>query len=572
MESKFKIILALGLSGIIITSVILIVVFLPSPQGSPGTSFSVSIPNLTIDASKPASNRTINISRYVSPALPSSQISVSTNYTSAPWNSRISIMGTNLTFQTFNFPTNGYYSINITVTYQGVSIDDEVIILLTGKNTWTWVSGNYSVDNKGTYGTKGVADAANVPGARSYSTSWTDASGNFWLFGGYGYDNISSTKGRLNDLWMFNVRDSTWTWMSGNYSVDNYGTYGMKGVADAANVPGARSSPTSWTDASGNFWLFGGYGYDNGSVGTGELNDLWMFNVSDSAWTWMSGDYSINNLGIYGTKGVADALNVPGARTYSTFCTDVKGNFWLFGGYGYVNVSLVMGQLNDLWMFNVSDSTWTWVSGNYSVDNKGTYGTKGMADALNVPGSRNHGSSWTDTDGNFWLFGGEGYANSSVIFGGLNDLWMFNVSASIWTWMSGNYSVNNNGAYGTKGVADAANVPGARCGSISWTDVGSNLWLFGGDGIDNASDDGYLNDLWMFNVSDSTWTWVSGNYSVDNKGTYGTKGVADAVNIPGARQNSAIWMDASGNLWLFGGNGYDNEIYGYLNDLWKYTP
>ena len=68
-------------------------------------------------------------------------------------------------------------------------------------NLWTWVSGNYSINNKGTYGTKGVADAANVPGARYFSVSWTDANGNLWLFGGYGYDNLSL--GRLNDLWMF---------------------------------------------------------------------------------------------------------------------------------------------------------------------------------------------------------------------------------------------------------------------------------------------------------------------------------------------------------------------------------
>ncbi|NHI91664.1 MAG: hypothetical protein EAX96_04110, partial [Candidatus Lokiarchaeota archaeon] len=206
MESKTKKILAIGLSGIVITSIILIVVFLPRPQESPGISFSVSIPDLTIDASKDASNRTINISNYITPTLPNSQISISTNYTSAPWNSRISIMGTNLMFHTFNFPTNGYYSINITVTYQGVTKYDEVTIILIGKNTWTWVSGNYSLDNKGTYGTKGVADAANVPGAREGSVSWMDVGGNLWLFGGWGFDN-GSIIGRLNDLWRFNVSD-----------------------------------------------------------------------------------------------------------------------------------------------------------------------------------------------------------------------------------------------------------------------------------------------------------------------------------------------------------------------------
>jgi N-acetylneuraminic acid mutarotase len=33
------------------------------------------------------------------------------------------------------------------------------------------------------------------------------------------------------------------------------------------------------------------------------------------------------------------------------------------------------------------------------------------------------------------------------------------------------------------------------------------------------------------------------------------------------------WIDASGNLWLFGGNGYDSTgNFGYLNDLWQYDP
>ncbi|NHI93738.1 MAG: hypothetical protein EAX96_14725 [Candidatus Lokiarchaeota archaeon] len=345
---KSKKILAIGIPGIVIISVILIMVFLLIPKSPSGANFSVSVPDLTIDASKPASNRTINISNYVTPELPTSQISISTNYTSAPWNSRISITGTNLTFQTFNFPTNGYYSIKITVTYQGISIDDEVTVLLTGKNTWTWVSGNYSRNNNGTYGTKGVADAANVPGARGSHTSWTDAAGNFWLFGGWGYDNVSAGIGHLNDLWMFNVSDATWTWVSGNYSNLNKGIYGTQGVADAANVPGARESHTSWTDAAGNFWLFGGNGCNNVSEDI-ILNDLWMFNVIDATWTWVSGNYSQDNKGIYGTRGVADPANVPGARYSHTSWTDAAGNFWLFGGWGYDNVSA--GWLNDLWKY-----------------------------------------------------------------------------------------------------------------------------------------------------------------------------------------------------------------------------
>ena len=34
-----------------------------------------------------------------------------------------------------------------------------------------------------------------------------------------------------------------------------------------------------------------------------------------------------------------------------------------------------------------------------------------------------------------------------------------------------------------------------------------------------------------------------------------------------------IWIDAAGNLWLFGGQGLcSSGTVGYLNDLWKYEP
>ncbi|NHI94459.1 MAG: hypothetical protein EAX96_18355, partial [Candidatus Lokiarchaeota archaeon] len=287
----------------------------------------------------------------------------------------------------------------------------------------------------------------------------------------------------------------TWTWVSGNDTRDKPGIYGTQGVADPANVPGARDCSISWTDAGGNFWLFGGCGLDD-TINYGDLNDLWRFNVSDATWTWVSGNDTRDKPGIYGTQGVADPANVPGARDCSISWTDAGGNFWLFGGCG-LDDTINYGDLNDLWRFNVSDATWTWVSGNDTRDKPGIYGTQGVADPANVPGARERSVSWTDAGDNFWLFGGGGYDNATN-YGDLNDLWRFNVSDATWTWVSGNYSLYNKGIYGTLGVADPANVPGARELSASWTDASSNLWLFGGYGIDNVSFDGDLNDLWKY--------------------------------------------------------------------------
>ena len=72
-----------------------------------------------------------------------------------------------------------------------------------------------------------------------------------------------------------------------------------------------------------------------------------------------------------------------------------------------------------------------------------------------------------------------------------------------------------------------------------------------------------------------TWTFVSGgNTSKANQnGIYGTQGAAAAPNMPGGRQEAVGWADASGNLWLFGGEGLDSTgtANGILDDLWVYN-
>ena len=352
-----------------------------------------------------------------------------------------------------------------------------------------------------------------------------------------------------------------WTWVSGSNTINQFGSYGTKGVAAAGNVPGARTpSSISWTDSSGNLWLFGGWGYDSAG-NLGSLNDLWKYDSTN--WTWVSGSNTINQIGSYGTEGVAAAGNVPGARTNPVSWTDSSGNLWLFGGNGYDSEGSVVGFLNDLWKYD--GTNWTWVSGSNTVNQIGSYGTEGVAAAGNVPGARRVSVSWTDSSGNLWLFGGNGYDSAGTV-GFLNDLWKYN--GTNWTWMSGSNTVNQIGTYGTKGVAAAGNVPGARKNSVSWTDSSGKLWLFGGEGYDSAGTVGFLNDLWKYNGTN--WTWISGSNTVNQIGTYGTEGVAAAGNVPGARSNPVSWTDSSGNLWLFGGYGYDSANSGHLNDLWKY--
>jgi N-acetylneuraminic acid mutarotase len=100
--------------------------------------------------------------------------------------------------------------------------------------------------------------------------------------------------------------------MSGESSPAALGVYGTKGTAALNNIPGARYHSISWSDSSGNLWLFGGTGYTATSYGN--LNDLWKYDIANNTWTWMSGESSPDALGVYGTKGTAALNNIPGAR------------------------------------------------------------------------------------------------------------------------------------------------------------------------------------------------------------------------------------------------------------------
>ena len=379
-------------------------------------------------------------------------------------------------------------------------------------NEWTWISGSISANKPGVYGQLAVGAFTNLPGSRSGPVSWTDSSGNLWLFGGTGLD-ASGTSGELNDLWMFNPASSVWTWMGGSSTVGakggQPGVYGTLGTAAVGNLPGSRDSAASWTDQSGNFWLFGGIGFDsNGNKG--QLNDLWEFNPAANQWTWIAGHPTLNTaggrFGIYGIKGTPAAANAPGGRHSASTWIDINGNFWLFGGGGF-GASGSGGKLDDLWEFNPTTNQWTWMGGPQTAGptnlQPGVYGTQGIAAAGNFPGGRYEAASWVDKSGNFWLLGGEGF-DSKGTAGSLNDLWVFNPSTNQWMWIGGSSTVasygGQRGVYGyeTKGKPTLTNIPGSRSSSATWTDPTGKLWLFGGLGDDVDGTFDLLNDLWQF--------------------------------------------------------------------------
>ena len=258
---------------------------------------------------------------------------------------------------------------------------------------FTWVKGSTSSSVAGTYGTQGVSAPTNNPSGRHGCAKWTDAAGNLWLFGGEGFS-TNTTLGWMNDLWKYTASTNEWTWIRGSNTPNTISVYGFLGVSSATNEPGAREFPTCWTDASGNFWMFGGDGFASNST-FGRLGDLWKYNPTTNQWTWINGFNTVGQLGIYGTLGTAAASNSPGCRYGGGIWADNSGNFWMFGGRGLSSTG-PQGYLSDLWKYTISTNQWTWVNGSNLAGQNSIYGSLGVTAPSNMPGGRYFPISWID--------------------------------------------------------------------------------------------------------------------------------------------------------------------------------
>lgn len=341
-------------------------------------------------------------------------------------------------------------------------------------STYTGSAGTWT--NYGGYGafdTAGVYTGTPVPGARVNAVTWTDASGNFWLFGGYGYDGATPTPtlGFLNDLWKYNPTTKTWTFVSGgNTNLANQkGVYGTQGTAASTNMPGGRQEAVGWADANGNLWLFGGEGEDSAGTANGILNDLWMYNIANNEWTWVTGSNMANQTGDYEAQAAVGPVNTtaaagtcglvvgspslscsavstsgagPGSRWGAMGWIDAGGTLWLFGGWGLdATATNGNGALNDLWTYTPNATpgqpgTWVWVKGSNTGSQNGVYGDELRAYKtyeIWTPGGRSNSTHWVQnvTFGSYqfqqlWLFGGEGYDSTSTTGNGyLNDTWRY---------------------------------------------------------------------------------------------------------------------------------------------------
>ena len=420
-------------------------------------------------------------------------------------------------------------------------------------NIWIWIKGTNMTNVQGQYGSLGITNSTNLPGGRlGGSSSWA-SNNKLYLFGGLGLG-TTATYGNLNDLWEYDLLTNNFTWIKGRNVINKAGIY------DAPTRPGARFGGLSW-DYNNKLYLMGGFGADENGT-NGSMNDLWEYNPATNIWAWLKGSKFAGSLGNLGTFGVAAATNLPRAREQSATWT-YNNKLYLFGGR---NSNMSVSLSSDTWVFDVSTNNWTWIAGPIFFDVYGSYGTMGVENAGNFPGSRKGSAAWTYNN-KLYLFGGNGKGVSGSI-GLLNDLWEFNPATNNWLWANGPNTINASTI--TTGSASSIR-PGSRMEAVSFTDD-DNAYIIGGQGNDSNNSLGSLSDLWRYNMTTKLFTLMKGSTLNNQFGVYGTQGIANNLNKPGARVGANAWV-YNKKFYLFGGTGLASSgISGYLNDLWEYKP
>lgn len=352
---------------------------------------------------------------------------------------------------------------------------------------------------------------------------------------------------------LIHAQGGTWTWVHGPAGTNVAPVFGTKGVPGVNNNPPALYEAATWADKQGYFWIYGGLD----SSGN-EHSDLWKYDPNADTWTWINGQGLTDNIPVYGTMGVPSVSGNPGARAWGvTTWTDAHNNLWLFGG------TLQAGAYGDLWKYDITADEWTWMSGSNIIGSAGVYGTQGIAASGNMPGSRwECTSSWVDDAGNLWLFGGLLQAG-----GVMNDLWTYNISTNLWTWINGSQTIGSPGSYGAMGVAAGTNQPPSRMSYTNWKDMAGNFYIFGGA---TSNEDTY-SDVWKYDPVHNLWTWVAGENYTGTTGRYGSYCTTNGATGPASRfENRTAQITGCSGSAAFSFGGFNNNNAATLNDLWMF--
>ena len=360
-------------------------------------------------------------------------------------------------------------------------------------------------------------------------TTWVDYDGNIWTFGGIGFERKYSLAVTLNSLWHHKTTTGIWEVYLGENS---------------KNKPLPRSQAASCGIHNKFFVVFGGC-----SDHMKALDDLWLFNIQGKNWTKIERHTSTlyprarskaaywcynGVMWVYGGKNtIGEPLNdfwkldlltltwekisttnnqTPNNR-YGAITWTVLDDLYLYGGYTVSNFenhsNLLRGMSSDLWVFSVKSQSWNKLTGSNSIETA-SHRSIHVASKKNTPGCLADAASWTDDNGNLWMYGGFGcglhvssadefYASAKL----LPDILQYKVNGDVWIWHGNNTNQHGVASYGQKGQPSSRNFPSIRASAIAWNFNGTAN-LLGGIGHDRKGKDSYLNDLWSYGVQDSS--------------------------------------------------------------------
>jgi hypothetical protein len=120
-----------------------------------------------------------------------------------------------------------------------------------GSNSYANTLSEYNIANN-VWAT--VTSSGTTPSAMAYFATWLDKNGNVYTFGG-------SNGTKNNNMFQFNLQNNAWSTITQN-----------------GDIPSPRISVAKWMDKNGNFYLFGG------DTNSGVSQDMYVFTTSNATW------------------------------------------------------------------------------------------------------------------------------------------------------------------------------------------------------------------------------------------------------------------------------------------------
>jgi hypothetical protein len=426
-----------------------------------------------------------------------------------------------------------------------------------------------------------VNDGQNPGGRTDHSMIFEPSSSNIYLFGGSDESNL------FNDVWIFNTSSELWELVHSGKGTAPTPRRGCGMIYDSEHhqilvfggtdfsiyyndiwkfdlltkswfkltvgmpKPSVRTDLDMVYDGTNNYiYMFGGFD------GTNYRDDFWKFDVGIGAWS------QITPLG----------LKKPLDRSFHKMIFDNQnGRIYLFGGL-YLTISDVKEYRADFWYYDIAGNQWhqpedgnapsprsshamildstkneIYISGGYSNEmhedlwrykiDQNRWDSIYDSSPVQSPSIRNgQGFVFDHVGNNLYYFGGY-YNDGQPHY--RKDMWKFDLTNRLWS------------------IVNEGTGPEARFArGMVYDEHKNEIYLFGGYYYDFfGGTRNYLNDMWLYNITNDAWQEVN-----------------DGSNVPEPRDGQTMIYDpVNKDIYLHGGRKWlGGTTYKYYDDLWKF--